>query len=51
MKSRNQVVLVIAALLFLLVTVMEWMFPLNVRGILDLCCRFCWWPRCAIVDS
>jgi len=32
MKNRNQVVLVIAALLFLIVTVMEWMFPLNVVG-------------------
>ncbi len=32
MNNRNQVVLVIAALLFLLVTVMEWMFPLNVVG-------------------
>ena len=32
MKHRNQVVLVIAALLFLIVTVMEWMFPLNVVG-------------------
>ena len=32
MKNRNQVVLVIAALLFLIVTVMEWMFPLNVAG-------------------
>ncbi|MBS0170396.1 MAG: hypothetical protein JSR62_08570 [Nitrospira sp.] len=32
MKNRNQVVLVIAALLFLLVAVMEWMFPLNVVG-------------------
>lgn len=32
MKSRNQVVLTIAALLFLIVMVMEWMFPLNVVG-------------------
>ncbi len=32
MKSRNQVVLAIAAFLFLLVVLMEWMFPLNVVG-------------------
>ena len=32
MKSRNQLVLGIAAVLFLIVTVMEWMFPLNVVG-------------------
>ena len=32
MKNRNQVVLVIAACLFLIVMVMEWMFPLNVVG-------------------
>lgn len=32
MKSRNQVVLAIAALLFLIVMVMEWMFPLNMVG-------------------
>ena len=32
MKSRNHVVLVIAAILFLIVMVMEWMFPLNVVG-------------------
>ena len=32
MKSRNHVVLTIAGLLFLIVTVMEWMFPLNVVG-------------------
>ncbi len=32
MKSRNQVVLAIAACLFLIVMVMEWMFPLNVVG-------------------
>ncbi|MCI1280685.1 MAG: ATP-binding protein [Nitrospira sp.] len=32
MKSRNPVVLAIAALLFLIITVMEWMFPLNVVG-------------------
>ena len=32
MKSRNSVVLAIAALLFLIITVMEWMFPLNVVG-------------------
>jgi two-component system NtrC family sensor kinase len=32
MKSRNQVVLAIAAILFLIVMVMEWMFPLNVVG-------------------
>ena len=32
MKNRNQLVLGIAAVLFLIVTVMEWMFPLNVVG-------------------
>ena len=32
MKSRNHVVLTIAAVLFLLIVVMEWMFPLNVVG-------------------
>ncbi len=32
MKNRNQVVLAIAAFLFIIVTVMEWMFPLNVVG-------------------
>lgn len=32
MKNRNQVVLAISACLFLIVTVMEWMFPLNVVG-------------------
>lgn len=32
MKSRNQVVLAIAAFLFLLIVLMEWMFPLNVVG-------------------
>ncbi len=32
MKNRNQLVLAIAAFLFLIVTVMEWMFPLNVVG-------------------
>jgi two-component system NtrC family sensor kinase len=32
MKSRNHVVLAIAAFLFLLIVVMEWMFPLNVVG-------------------
>lgn len=32
MKSRNHVVLLIAVFLFLIVTVMEWMFPLNVVG-------------------
>ena len=30
MKSRNHVVLAIAAFLFLLIVWMEWMFPLNV---------------------
>ena len=30
MKNRNRVVLIIAGVLFLIVTVMEWMFPLNV---------------------
>jgi signal transduction histidine kinase len=30
MKNRNQVVLAVAALLFLIVTLMEWLFPLNV---------------------
>ena len=32
MKSRNDVVLAIAAILFLIVMAMEWMFPLNVVG-------------------
>ena len=32
MKSRNHVVLAIAAVLFLLIVVMEWMFPLNMVG-------------------
>lgn len=32
MKSRNQVVLAIAAVLFFIVVIMEWMFPLNVVG-------------------
>lgn len=32
MKNRNQLVLGIATVLFLIVTVMEWMFPLNVVG-------------------
>lgn len=32
MKNRNQVVLAIAAFLFFIITVMEWMFPLNVVG-------------------
>ena len=32
MKSRNHVVLAIAAVLFLLILVMEWMFPLNMVG-------------------
>ena len=32
MKNRNQLVLGIATVLFLIVTVMEWMFPLNVDG-------------------
>ena len=31
-KSREQVVLAIAAFLFLLIVLMEWMFPLNVVG-------------------
>jgi signal transduction histidine kinase len=32
MKSREQVVLAIASFLFLLIVLMEWMFPLNVVG-------------------
>lgn len=32
MNSRNHVVLAIASFLFLLIVVMEWMFPLNVVG-------------------
>lgn len=32
MKSRNHVVLAVAACLFLLIVAMEWMFPLNVVG-------------------
>ena len=32
MKSRDQVVLAVAAFLFLLIVLMEWMFPLNVVG-------------------
>ncbi len=32
MKSRNHVVLAIAGFLFLLIVLMEWMFPLNVVG-------------------
>ncbi|MBV6471700.1 MAG: Adaptive-response sensory-kinase SasA [Nitrospirae bacterium] len=32
MKSRNHLVLAFAAALFLLIAVMEWMFPLNVVG-------------------
>ncbi len=32
MKSREQVVLAIATFLFLLIVLMEWMFPLNVVG-------------------
>ncbi len=32
MRSRNHLILAIASLLFLLIVVMEWMFPLNVVG-------------------